>query len=121
MAGMGGMGCGMGLSLEQPQASGFAMLNRAAATDQAEDLRIALTSRTHPSNIIPVGLVAGCNIRLVDPTPFPRRGQEISGGQGRPGGITGGSVQSGSEWTLIEFILPRRGRVTQGLNPIPLK
>jgi len=36
----GGMG-GMGLSLEQAQASGIAMLNRAAATGQAEELRIA--------------------------------------------------------------------------------
>ena len=75
----------MGLSLEQAQASGLAMLNRAAATDQAEELRIALTSRTHPSTVIPVGLVAGCNIRLIDPTPFPRRGQKVSGGQGSPG------------------------------------
>ncbi len=41
MGGMsGGMGA-MGLSLEQAQASGIAMLNRAAATGQAEELRIA--------------------------------------------------------------------------------
>jgi hypothetical protein len=39
-AGMGGMG-GMGLSLEQAQASGGATLNREAASDQAEELRVA--------------------------------------------------------------------------------
>jgi hypothetical protein len=37
--GMAGMG-GMGLSLEQAQASGGAMLNQAAAGDQAEELRV---------------------------------------------------------------------------------
>ena len=47
MAGMGGMGGGggfgggMGMSLEQAQASGAAVLNRAAASDQAEELRVA--------------------------------------------------------------------------------
>jgi len=49
MGGMGGMSGGMGgmgLSLEQAHASGFAMLNRAAATDQAEELRIADGQRT---------------------------------------------------------------------------
>ena len=40
MGGMGGMG-GMGLSLEQAQASGVAMLNQAAASDQAEEMRVA--------------------------------------------------------------------------------
>jgi hypothetical protein len=40
MAGMGGMG-GMGMSLEQAQAAGGALLNQAAATDQARELRIA--------------------------------------------------------------------------------
>ena len=37
---MGGMGGGMGLSLEQAQASGGARLNQEAATDQAEELRV---------------------------------------------------------------------------------
>jgi hypothetical protein len=40
MAGMGGMG-GMGLSMEQAQAAGTTLLNQAAATDQARELRIA--------------------------------------------------------------------------------
>jgi uncharacterized protein (TIGR02231 family) len=37
---MGGMGGGMGLALEQAQASGGARLNYDAATDQAEELRV---------------------------------------------------------------------------------
>jgi hypothetical protein len=37
---MGGMGGGMGLVLEQAQASGGARLNQEAATDQAEELRV---------------------------------------------------------------------------------
>jgi Domain of unknown function (DUF4139)/N-terminal domain of unknown function (DUF4140) len=41
MGGMGGMGGGMGLSLEQTQAYGGARLNQAAASDQAEELRVA--------------------------------------------------------------------------------
>jgi len=39
--GMGGMGGGMGLALEQTLASGAARLNHAAASDQAEELRVA--------------------------------------------------------------------------------
>jgi hypothetical protein len=38
---VGGMGGGMGLTLEQAQASGGAKLNQEAATDQAEELRVA--------------------------------------------------------------------------------
>lgn len=62
MAGMGGMGGGMGLSLEQAQAAGGTMLNSAAATDQAEELRIAdkqatrstTTDREGPSVAVPI-------------------------------------------------------------------
>jgi Domain of unknown function (DUF4139)/N-terminal domain of unknown function (DUF4140) len=60
MTGMGGMG-GMGLSLEQAQSAGGAMLNQAAATDQAKELRIAdkeavstTTSRDGPSVAFPI-------------------------------------------------------------------
>jgi hypothetical protein len=41
MAGMGGMGGGMGLTMEQFQALGGARINQKAATDQAQELRIA--------------------------------------------------------------------------------
>ena len=39
--GMGGMGGGTGFTMEQAQASGGARLNQEAATDQAEELRVA--------------------------------------------------------------------------------
>jgi hypothetical protein len=41
LSGMGGGMGGMGLSIEQAQASGGAMLNQAAATDQAQELHFA--------------------------------------------------------------------------------
>ena len=47
--GMGGMGGGMGLALEQAQASGGARLNQAAASDQAEELRVADGQGSDPS------------------------------------------------------------------------
>ena len=43
----GGMMGGMGFSLEQAQASGGAMLNQEAATDQAEELRVADRQSCH--------------------------------------------------------------------------
>ncbi len=47
----GGMGGGMGLTLEQVQAAGGARLNQNAATDQAQELRIA---ERHGSDPAPV-------------------------------------------------------------------
>src|SRR5208337_3684883 len=50
----------------------------------------APTSRTHPSTISPVGLLAGCNIRLIDPTPFPRRGRRSLAGRVSLGAVPAG-------------------------------
>ena len=61
MGGMGGGMGGMGLSLEQTQAAGGALLNAAAASDQSRELRIAdkeaataTTSRDGPSVAFPI-------------------------------------------------------------------
>jgi Domain of unknown function (DUF4139)/N-terminal domain of unknown function (DUF4140) len=58
----GGMGSGSGLAMEQFQASGGARLNREAATDQAEELRVAdgqgvpssLAEKDSPSVTFPI-------------------------------------------------------------------
>jgi Domain of unknown function (DUF4139)/N-terminal domain of unknown function (DUF4140) len=51
MGGMGGGMGGMGFSLEQAQASGAAMLNRTAATDQAAEMRVEGAPATGVSEV----------------------------------------------------------------------
>ena len=75
---------------------------------------MALTSRTHPSTIIPVGLLMGFLIRLIDPAPVHRVTEDL-GGLAGVGELSAGRP-SRRELDFMSSILTRRGHVTQGLN-----
>ena len=79
--GMGGMG-GMGPSIEQAQAAGGTLLNQAAATDQARELRIADKENPPP----PAGKV-GPSVAFPIPGPLTipsRQRSAVAPGNPRP-------------------------------------